>query len=328
MQSVLQRSVIALLFAFFLTQCCGVHVGGSGGGREAQLKRMGYVSVPLQKVSGDERYSGVFKVNDEPLNFLIDSGANSTDLEERLATQVGLIRSNSISVVTRGALGREIRSGLGQGSLQVGPIKANNFSFTIAPAGKRKTSTSRYAGQVGLDALDSTGSLVDIPRGKLWVPGPNTRRTRSGAIRPLGPKPSLGLKMLAMGTAGNLPHLILHGTVNGEHVSWVIDTGAEISVMDTRSFQKLGLRSVMTNSRMIDASGDKVALRRSRMQNLRFGDVNVKTFDIAIAPLTEVKRFFKDPTGRPIDGILGMDFLSNGQALLDTGSKILYLGQP
>ena len=64
------------------------------------------------------------------------------------------------------------------------------------------------------------------------------------------------------------------------------------------------------------------------MQNLRFGDVNVRTFDIAIAPLSEVKRFFKDPTGRPVDGILGMDFLTNGQALLDSGSKILYMGQP
>ncbi|MGC6425888.1 MAG: aspartyl protease family protein [Akkermansiaceae bacterium] len=322
------RSITALLLTFVLTQCSSVPGGGLSGGREAQLKKMGYVSVPLEKVSGDSRFSGVFKVNDVPLKFLIDSGANSTDVEDRLATQVGLKRSDSVSVVTRGALGREIRSGLGTGSLQVGPIKALNFSFTIAPSGKRKTSTSRYAGQVGLDALNSTGSLVDIPRGCLWVPGPNAHRTRSGLIRPLGPKPALGVKMLGMGTAKRLPHLILHGTINGEHVSWVVDTGAEISVMDQQSFQRLGLPSVMTNSRMIDASGDRVALRRSRVKNLRFGDVNVRTFDIAIAPLSEVKRYFKDPAGRPIDGILGMDFLTNGQILLDSGSKILYLGQP
>ncbi|MDA8975069.1 retroviral-like aspartic protease family protein, partial [Akkermansiaceae bacterium] len=135
-------------------------------------------------------------------------------------------------------------------------------------------------------------------------------------------------KMLGMETAGRLPHLILHGSVNGEHVSWVVDTGAEISVMDAESFQKLGLQSVMTNSRMIDAAGDKVALRRSRINNLRFGDVNVKTFDIAIAPLSQVKRFFRDSNGRSVDGILGMDFLSQGQALLDSGSKVLYMGKP
>lgn len=328
MQSSILRGVIALLLALLLTQCSSGPMSGSWSGRTAQLKELGYVAVPLMKVSGDIRYSGVFKVNEVPLRFLIDSGANSTDMEDHLATRVGLKRSQSLSVVTRGALGREVRSGLGQGSLQVGPMKANDFPFTIAPPRQGETATSRYAGQVGLDALNATGSLVDIPKGRLWVPGPKSSRTSLNGVRPLGPNPRLGKIMLEMGTAGQLPHLILHGTVNGQHVSWVVDTGAEISVMDAGSFQKLGLPSVMTNSRMIDASGDRVALRRSRMKNLRFGAVNVRTFDIAIAPLTEVKHFFKDEKGRPVDGILGMDFLINGKALLDSGSKILYMGKP
>lgn len=289
---------------------------------------MGYISVPLKKVSGDARYSGTFLVNGSPLQFLIDSGANSTDLDYSSAMRVGLNRSNSVGVITRGALGREIRSGLGKGALQVGPMKAEQFSFTIAPRGQKKTSTSRYAGQVGLDMLNSTCSIVDIPKGRLWVPTEVSKKTGNGLVAPLGAVPALGKKMLGMGTAGRLPHLILHGTVNGEHVSWVVDTGAEISVMDASSFERLELPSVMTNSRMIDAAGDRVALRKSRIHNMRFGDVNVRTFDIAIAPLDEIKRYFKDPTGRPVDGIIGMDFLIQVEALLDSGSRILYMGAP
>lgn len=327
MQGRLLQSLVALLLSLILTQCASMPFSGNGS-REAQLKRMGYAAVPLKKVPGDVRYSGTFLVNGSPLHFLIDSGANSTDVDDSTATRIGLKRSKSVNVITRGALGREVHSGLGTGSLQIGPMKADQFSFTIAPKGKKDTSTSRYVGQVGLDALNSTGSLVDIPRGRLWVPSGPSERNRRGGIAPLGPKPSLGKKMLGMDTAGRLPHLILNGTVNGEHVSWVVDTGAEISVMDADSFQRLGLTSVMTNSRMIDAAGDRVALRRSRMHNLRFGDVNVRTFDIAIAPLSQVKRFFKDSSGRPVDGILGMDFLSQGQALLDSGSKVLYMGNP
>jgi len=111
---------------------------------------MGYVPVPLQKVSDDARFSGFFEVNGEPLRFLIDSGANSTDLESDIATRVGIRRNPAIKVVTRGALGREIRSGHGRGTLRVGPMQAEDFPFTIAPNATRETSTSRYAGQVGL----------------------------------------------------------------------------------------------------------------------------------------------------------------------------------
>ena len=322
------QSLAAIFLLLVFSQCSNAPFLG-GGSRESQLKRMGYVSVPLKKVPGDVRYSGAFLVNGTPLQFLIDSGANSTDVDHLTAKRVGLRRSSSLGVITRGALGREMRSGLGRGSLQVGPMRAENFSFTIAPEGQKiPTSTSRYAGQVGLDMLSSTGSLVDIPRGLLWVPREVTKRSLTGVISPLGPMPVLGKKMLMMGTADRLPHLILHGTVKGEQVSWVVDTGAEISVMDALSFQKLGLPSVMTHARMIDAAGDRVALRKSRIRNMSFGEVKIRTFDIAIAPLGEVKRFFKDPTGRPVDGIIGMDFLTQGEALLDSGSKILYMGMP
>ncbi|MGJ8694931.1 MAG: retropepsin-like aspartic protease [Verrucomicrobiaceae bacterium] len=286
------------------------------------------MAVPLKKVKGDVRYSASFYVNGEPLSFLIDSGANSTDVDEASANRIGLVRSRTARVVTRGALGREIRSGLGRGTLRVGPMMAKNFPFTIAPNAEGPTSTSAYAGQVGLDALDATGSLVDIPSGKLWVPGRSSHRARTGTVQPLGAQPGLGQKVLKMGTAGTLPHLLLHGTLDGRHVSWVVDTGAEISVMSAEAFHRFGLPSHATNSRMIDASGDRIALRRAQLSNLRFGNVNVGTIDVAIAPLPEVRRFFRDPSGRPVDGILGMDFLTSGHILLDTSSRILYVGRP
>ncbi|MDA7519733.1 aspartyl protease family protein [Akkermansiaceae bacterium] len=321
------RGVSALLAAFLLSQCASVPTS-FGNKRAKTLKKMGYVSVPLQKVTDDVRYSGLFEVNGKPLRFLIDSGANSTDVESKIASQVGLRPDNSIKVITRGALGREIKSGHGRGSLRVGPMHADNFPFTIAPSSSRETSTSRYAGQVGLDALDATGALVDIPAGKIWLPGRFSKRASTDDPSPLGYRESLGHRVLYMGRAGRLPHLLLHGTLNGRHTSWVVDTGAEISVMAAASFNRLNLPSQTTNSRMVDASGDKIALRRGQLKNLRFGEVNISSFDIAIAPLPEVRQYFRDPTGRPVDGILGMDFLTNGRALLDSGSRILYMGKP
>ena len=321
MTRILSRALLAMLASFFLTQCSGL--GGFGGSRENRLVKLGYESVSLQKLPNDVRYSGVFKVNGKKMRFLIDSGANSTDVSERLATSAGLMGDESVKVVTRGALGREISSSRGLGSLQIGQMVADNFPFTIAPSSGRKTSTSSYAGQVGLDALSSTGSLVDIPGAKLWVPN-STDRLGAGAD--LSPKRGLGQKVLKMGRAGRMPHLILNGSLNGKQVTWVVDTGAEISVMASESFNSFGIPSVESNARMIDASGDRIALRKAQLKNLRFGDVNVSVFDISVAPLSTVRQYFRDQSGRPVDGILGMDFLTNSQALLDSQAGLLYLG--
>ncbi len=320
-------SIGAVLIAFLCSQCASAPQN-LGGQRAQIMKGMGYVAVPLQKISDDVRFSGLFQVNGEPLRFLIDSGANSTDVESKIASRVGLKRDHSIKVITRGALGREIKSGHGRGSLRVGPMHADNFPFTIAPSSSRETSTSSYAGQVGLDALDATGAMLDIPAGKMWLPGRLSKRASNGDPRPLGVRSGLGQKVLRMGRAGRLPHLLLHGSLNGKHTSWVVDTGAEISVMAAESFQRFGLPSQATNSRMVDASGDRVALRRAQLKNLQFDEVNIRTFDMAIAPLSEVREHFRDPSGRPVDGILGMDFLTNGEVLLDSGSRILYMGNP
>jgi len=289
---------------------------------------MGYESVPLSKIPGDKRYSGVFFVNGTPLQFLVDSGANRTDVDEALAQKTGLRIDHSIRIVTRGALGREIHSGRGFGALQIGSMISPEFPFTIAPSGGVKTSTSSYAGQVGLDALSATGALVDIPSGKMWVPGPKSVQNHGRGSLHLGVRPDLGHKVLRLGTAGRLPHLILKGTLNGRPVSWIVDTGAEVSVMAAESFESFNIASRETNSRMIDASGDRIPLRHARLYNLAFGEVNVSVFDISIAPLGPVRKYFQDGSGRPVDGILGMDFLTIGRALLDSGSGVLYMGQP
>ena len=54
----------------------------------------------------------------------------------------------------------------------------------------------------------------------------------------------------------------------------------------------------------------------------------MSVFDVSVAPLGTVRKYFRDSTGRPVDGILGMDFLTKGQALLDANSGLIYLGQP
>ncbi len=80
--------IASFLACLCLTQCSSVP--GFSSSRTVTLSKLGYQKVPLQKLSEDRRYSGVFKVNGKPMRFLIDSGANSTDLDKQLANIFGV----------------------------------------------------------------------------------------------------------------------------------------------------------------------------------------------------------------------------------------------
>ena len=166
------RLASAIVAAALLTQCTMGPTGRGEGPRAKRLAALGYEPLELQKSSGDSRYSGRFRVNGQEVCFLIDSGANSTDLDYKLATSFGIRPEKAVKVISRGALGRPVTSQVGLGALGAGHVTAAPFAFMLAPPTERHTATSRYDGQMGLDALSGIAALVDLQSGKLWIPGP------------------------------------------------------------------------------------------------------------------------------------------------------------
>lgn len=333
MFSKFRRQFLWFLPALALASCSNYQteptgLAASSGKREAQLKAMGYTSLPLRKISRDSRYSGKFLVNGRSVNMLIDSGANSTDLSSVLGTKLGLRIDERATVISRGALGRPVTSRVGLGVLSAGPVSALPFPFMLATEDMGPTATSRYDGQVGLDALEALGSLIDLRSGEMWVPGKDAPNARRQSITPLGYHEGLGFTTLRMRPARNLPHLILESTWNGKLVTWIVDTGAEVSVLSEASAQALGLETQTSSSRIIDASGDNAPARSGMFTNVYFDGLVLTEFQVAVIPLPVVRKNFKDRNGRTVDGIIGMDFLENTAALFDAGSRIIYIGDP
>lgn len=326
-------SLLSLLPLVLLAACANKApvnegVGPSSGLREAKLTALGYTPLSLKKIARDSRYSGKFLVNGRPVDLLIDSGANSTDLDSHLAPKLGLRIDDSAKVISRGALGRPVTSSVGLGVLSAGPVSALPFPFMLADETLGITATSRYDGQMGLDALVALGALIDLRTGKMWVPGKNAQNSRAQSIRPLGEITGLGFNTLHMRPAKNLPHLVMESYWNGRLVTWIVDTGAEVSVLSAESARELGLETRASSSRIIDASGDNAPARSATFQNVIFDRLVVTEFQVAVIALPVVRKNFKDRNGRVVDGIIGMDFLENTGALFDAGSRLLYVGDP
>ncbi len=324
----LQRLLLSALAVTVLTQCATRPHLQTDPAREKRLSSLGYEPLRLKKTEGDARYSGYFRVNGKEVHLLIDSGANSTDLNYDLARICGITPEKSVKVVSRGALGRPVTSWVGLGALGAGNVTATPFPFMLAPPSKRNPATSRYDGQLGIDALNGLGSLVDLRVGTLWIPGPRAGNTHLEGITALGKQDGLGLHLLPLETAGRLPHLLVKCRYENHLLTWVVDTGAEVTVMASESADRLGIPSVASRSKIIDASGDRASVRSAVLHNLLFGRLLVHEFQVAVTPLGPIRRTFKDRSGRPVDGIIGMDFLEKSSALLDTASRMLYLGSP
>ena len=303
-------------------------LGKPSGDRERKLTSLGYTSLPLKKISRDSRYSGEFGVNGHDVDLLIDSGANSTDLSNGLSPKLGLRIDESSQIISRGALGRPVTSRIGLGVLSAGPVSALPFHFVVADKDLGNTATSRYDGQVGLDALEALGALIDLRSGQMWVPGKNAANAGSHSITPLGLQQGLGFTTLRMRPAKNLAHLVLESNWNGKLITWIVDTGAEVSVLSEASAKKLGLTTRPSASRIIDASGDNAVARAGTFRNVYFDRLVLTEFQVAVIPLPAVRKSFKDRNGRAVDGIIGMDFLENTGALFDAGSRVIYIGDP
>ena len=81
----LQRLLFSALASIVLTQCATRTDLQTDPAREKRLTSLGYEPLRLKKMTADARYSGFFQVNGKEVHLLIDSGANSTDLNYDLA---------------------------------------------------------------------------------------------------------------------------------------------------------------------------------------------------------------------------------------------------
>lgn len=314
-----------LISALFLVSCAVTPYSTTqNNARERALSSYGYSPLKIYSYNDDSRYWSPIKLAHSDLRLLLDSGANSTDVDRGTATRVGVQQKQDYEVISKGALGREIRSKLGVTRFQYGPQVIDPFVVVINEGHSKKTSVGKYNGQIGLDALVESAALIDISNEKVWVPSTDIPGHHRHPL--LGANNQLGYEGLPLYSSNKYSHLILEGSYQGARTSWIVDTGAEVSVLDRGSARRLGLLVTETNSKMVDVSGDTSKLGFTIPSTLVFGNTRLSSLPLAVANLGNVKNSFKLPDGKSIDGILGVDFLKYSKALIDPRSKIIHLG--
>jgi predicted aspartyl protease len=124
---------------------------------------------------------------------------------------------------------------------------------------------------------------------------------------------------LAVVFLGNLP--LVNLTVNGAHATFLLDTGAERTIMAAAAAQRLGVDAHYEYPRRMRSLDGAVASGDARLRSLDLGGYTLPNFTVLVGSVS-----LPGPAGKSLDGLLGADFFSSFEVDLDLahGRMILY----
>ena len=120
---------------------------------------------------------------------------------------------------------------------------------------------------------------------------------------------------------GNIPIVTAH--INGGTADFLFDTGAERSIMTAAAAKRLGVAAHFEYARRMRSLGTAVAGGDARLSSFNLGGMPLSNFSILVGAVA-----LPPIGGKPIDGLLGADFLGDYEVELDLPHRRITLFTP
>ncbi len=140
---------------------------------------------------------------------------------------------------------------------------------------------------------------------------PSTRRLEVALAICLTIMPAVAAEVALRQTAAG--GILLPVAVNGVSLTFVLDTGAEQTLIARRAFAALPGMPGLRGPARVQAAGGAVDLQSSVIDEMRVGDFVRRQAPVAVMDL----RPFQEQMGAKFDGVLGADFLRGEEVTLD-----------
>ena len=120
-------------------------------------------------------------------------------------------------------------------------------------------------------------------------------------------------------------HQLVEGALNGRPANFILDTGANVSVVSAAHADHFGLTPQRGVFAAAAGLGGALQASRSRIETLRLGDVEVRLSHLMVADLSQMDRALGLVARRPVHGIIGQDVMRTHAAVVDIARPMLYL---
>lgn len=266
-----------------------------------------HLALPLEYAARDNSYYVAVQINGKPGRLQLDSGAAQSCFNLRSLAKFGLTATESGTIPGVGGAGKSYRCNYD--SMQIGAyLKLGASTMTTLDMGSKDCD-----GVIGHDIFSAIHGIIDHAGHRLWFPK-DGKPADIGAIAK-----GAGLVGLELSTVDN--HYLLGGTIGGKPVRFILDNGAQQSVLDTAVAKRLGQRVEYGVMEAVGSSGHAERMGMTSVETLALGPVKLRRAPLAVVSLAGVQ---SSEAGR-FDGILGAEFLFATKALLDVGNNRLYV---
>jgi predicted aspartyl protease len=114
--------------------------------------------------------------------------------------------------------------------------------------------------------------------------------------------------------------LLVDASINGVSGEMVIDTGADLSLVDSRFAARANLKTYKsTRMRALDAAGTEIEPEFADPASFKIGGVEGYHPKLQVTPIS-----FYLPSGGKVIGLLGMDFIGQSWGIIDFAQRKLY----
>jgi predicted aspartyl protease len=242
-----------------------------------------------------------------PFRFVVDTGADRSVIADDVAASLGLIRGNDVTVqgVVRSFASRMVAVA----DLSFGRIVRRNMSMPILPRALMGAD-----GYLGLDAVDGARVTLDFENRSLEIATPRT----PSAYHIARPQEAY------VPVRGSMGHLrSMNCRVDGVSTTCFLDTGAEVSVGNSRLFSALIAENpdytVLGTIPITGITGGVIMGKVVRIERIRLHSVN---FGDAVVAIADMQIFDVWGLSREPSLLIGMNFLRQfARVSIDYGLK-------
>lgn len=129
-------------------------------------------------------------------------------------------------------------------------------------------------------------------------------------------------------TGVNPGHHLVEATINGVTGSFVLDTGANLTVINASQAERFGLSARGSGLPGIGTArfaGNTANARPVAVDSFTMGDVTVRQRRVLVADLGSLLASLGQISGRDIAGLIGQDVMNEHRAIIDVKRPMLYV---
>ncbi|HEY0149806.1 MAG TPA: retropepsin-like aspartic protease [Allosphingosinicella sp.] len=119
-------------------------------------------------------------------------------------------------------------------------------------------------------------------------------------------------------------HHLIDVTVNGKEATFILDTGANASVVDASMAQRLSLPAKGLAAGAYGLGGGMKA-QQVRLERMAIGSISIRQPRIMTSDLSQLVKVLGTLSKAPIAGIIGQDVMKEHRAVIDVARPILYM---